>query len=203
MRRMPWATYLWPGLPQLWYSGLWSGLALAVGFAVLLNVLLLSSFVWVELLTPFDLRLGWLSIGALWGASAIVSLWLGRRGRAVPAATSAEVLFRGALGEYLQGSWFEAESILARLLHLHPRDVEGRLLLATLLRRTRRYDEALEQLARLELLRAAGNWHQEIAAEKRSIAEGQAGAPNQTPDIEALDHDPIEVPASHELKQAA
>ena len=41
MVRMPWATYLWPGLPQLWYGGLGSGLVLAVGFAVLLNALLL------------------------------------------------------------------------------------------------------------------------------------------------------------------
>lgn len=187
MRRMPWATYLWPGLPQLWFSGFWSGLVLATGFAVLLNLMLLASFVWAELLNPLDLRLGWLAIGALWGCSAIMSVWFGRRGLVSRGATSAEVLFREAMSEYLLGSWFEAESILSRLLHLHPRDVEGRLLLATLLRHTRRYEEAVDQLNRLELLRDANPWAQEIAAERRWIAEGQANhsaAPAPEPNLD-------------------
>ncbi len=188
MRRMPWATYLWPGLPRLWFSGFWSGLALAAGFALLLNVMLLASFVWVELLDPFGLRLGWLVTGSLWGCSAIMSVWYGRRGPVPRGATSAEVLFREALSEYLLGSWFEAESILGRLLRLHPRDAEGRLLLATLLRHTRRYDEALDQLNRLERLRNADPWVREIAAERHRIAEGRANRPatarpDPTPEI--------------------
>jgi tetratricopeptide (TPR) repeat protein len=188
MRRMPWATYLWPGLPQLWFSGFWSGLALAMGFALLLNWMLLASFVWVELLDPFGLRLGWLAIGSLWVGSAIISVWYGRRGPVLRGATSAEVLFREALNEYLLGSWFEAESILGRLLRLYPRDAEGRLLLATLLRHTRRYDEALDQLNRLERLRDSDQWVREIAAEKRRIAAGQTSrsattGPEPTPEI--------------------
>ena len=173
MRRMPWATYLWPGLPHLWSWGLGSGLVLATGFAALLNLLILASFVWVELLSPLHLRLGWLALGSLWAGSAILSVWYGRRGPLPHGATSAEGLFREALSEYLQGSWFEAETILGRLLHLHPRDVEARLLLATLLRHTRRYQEALDQLHRLERLRDVDPWAWEIAAEKRWIAESQ------------------------------
>jgi hypothetical protein len=186
MRRMPRATYLWPGLPQLWSWGFGSGLLLATGFAVLLNLLILASFVWVELLSPLHLRLGWLAIGALWAGSAIVSAWHGRRGPLPHGATSAEVLFREALSEYLQESWFEAETILDRLLHLHPRDVEARLLLATLLRHTRRYQEALDQIHRLERLRDADHWAREIAAEKRWIAESQANgsATNVNPAID-------------------
>ncbi len=168
MRRMPRLEYLWPGLPQLWHRGLWSGLILAAGFAVLLDLLLLSSFVWVELLSPRDLRLGWMAAGSLWGASAILSLGFHR-----PAAgtSSADLVYREALKHYLQGSWFEAESSLGRLLRLTPRDVEGRLLLATVLRRTRRYDEALVQLDRLDRLRDATRWAREIADERQKIAE--------------------------------
>jgi len=181
MRRMPWATYLWPGLPQLWDSGFWSGLVLAAGFALLLNLLLLASFVWVELLSSLHLRVGWLAAGSLWMGAAVISGRYGARGRYSNSSrdggrgpghstASAEVLFREALSEYLQGSWFEAEAILKRLLHLDPRDMEARLLLATLLRHTRRRNEALEQLDRLERLRDAPLWAQEIAAERLRIA---------------------------------
>ncbi len=195
MSRMPWATYLWPGLPQLWFCGFWSGLALAAGFAVLLNLLLLASLVWVELLSSPHLRLGWLAVGILWFGSAVLSAAYARRG-ATRGATSAEALFRDALSEYLQGSWFEAETILGRLLRLHPRDVEARLLLATLLRHTRRYPEALDQLDRLERLRDAAKWTQEIAAERQWMADGQANVP-------AVNESPADALATAELDGAA
>jgi hypothetical protein len=147
---------------------LWSGLVLAAGFAVLIDWLLAASFVWVELLSPMDLRLGWMAAGSLWGTAAILSAGFGR---ATPGASSRDPVFRGALKDYLQGNWFEAESALGRLLRRAPRDVEGRLLLATLLRRNRRYDEALDQLDRLERLRDAARWAREIAQERQRIAE--------------------------------
>lgn len=197
MRRMPWATYLWPGLPHLWFSGLWSGLALAAGFAVLLNLLVLASFVWVELLSPLDLRLGWLAVGSLWGGSAAISAWFDRGATAQSGAASAEVLFREALSEYLQGSWFEAETILGRLLHLDPRDVEARLLLATLLRHTGRYQEALNQLNRLERLQDSHLWAREIAAEKQWISEGQS------PPGSAIPNPLTDIPSEPESRQAA
>jgi hypothetical protein len=174
MRRMPWAIYLWPGLPQLWFGGLSAGLVLATGCAILLNLLLLASFVWIELLDAWHLWLGWSAIGLLWTASAIMSAWFGRR-EAAPQEAAVGDLFREALSEYLQRSWFEAERILERLLHSYPRDVEARLLLATLLRHTGRHCEALDELGRLELLRDADHWAVEIASERRLLAQAQAG----------------------------
>jgi hypothetical protein len=169
MRRMPWFACLWPGLYQLWLAGSWAGLVLAAGFALLLNVLLLASFVWVELLGVRDLRLGWLAVGLLWSGSLIFSLGAAGRGPR-PVSRSVEGLFRKALNEYLLGNWFEVESTLAGLLRQAPRDVEGRLLLATMLRRTGRHDEALDHLARLERLSDAAAWSREIAAERDGIA---------------------------------
>jgi tetratricopeptide (TPR) repeat protein len=168
MVRMPWKTYLWPGLPQLWYGGLWSGLALAVGFAVLLDGLLVASFVWVELLSPRYLRFAWLVAVGLWIGAASLSAWYGRGG-GWRGAASTEAMFRGAFSEYLKQNWFEAERVLGQLLHHDPRDVESRLMLATLLRHTGRYHEALEHLAQLELLNDASRWAREINSEMRLI----------------------------------
>jgi hypothetical protein len=167
MSRMPWAMYLWPGLPQLWTYGLWSGLVLAIGFGVLVNLLLAASFVWVELVSSDHLRLGWLATAALWGVSAVITLRWKINHTAPRAMATAEALFREALSEYLQGNWFEAESRLNQLLGRWSGDVEARLLLATLLRHTRRHDAAGEQLERLERLKDAEHWKQEIAAERR------------------------------------
>ncbi len=169
MVRMPWAIYAWPGLVQLWRNGQWQGLAAAVGFGVLLNLLLLASFVWVELISPPWLKAGWLLAGLVWFSAAGWSMWHGW-GVAPRQVQSADAMFRAALGEYLQGNWFEAEQILGRLLELRPRDVEGRLLLATLLRHNGRLKEALDQLARLDLLSDARIWKQEIEVERQAIA---------------------------------
>jgi thioredoxin-like negative regulator of GroEL len=144
-----------------------------MGFGVLLNGLLLASFVWVELLSPGMLRAAWFVTGGLWLASAVTSAWYGW-GVAPRRANSAEAMFREALGEYLQGKWFEAERILGRLLDTQPRDIEARLMLATLLRHNARFGEAAEQLARLELLQSAQTWAREIDVEKQAIAEALA-----------------------------
>ena len=190
MVRMPWTTYLWPGLPQLWYGGLWSGLALAVGFAALLDGLLVASFVWVELLSPQHLRLAWLATLGLWMSVAAASAWYGR-GRAGRRADAAEAMFRTALSEYLKQNWFEAERILGQLLHHDPRDVEARLMLGTLLRHTDRCEEALGHLAHLELLNDAARWGREIAGEKRLI-EGRLvpdeGGPDKAGADSAIDN---------------
>jgi hypothetical protein len=160
MVRTPWATYLWPGLPLLW-RGVWSGLALAIGSAALAGALVLATFVWVELLSPPFLQYAWMAAGALWTGSAIATLALGRGAGRL--ANSAEAMFRQAIHEYLKGNWFETERILRQLLNACPRDVEARLLSATLLQ--------------LELLRDASKWSAEIAAEKQWIARSGAAAP--------------------------
>ena len=132
---------------------------------------------WVELLSPLAF-----AIGLAGDRSAVVRfgrpVGLAARGATVTEeAASTEVLFREALSEYLQGSWFEAETILGRLLHLYPRDVEARLLLATLLRHTRRYQEALDQLDRLERLRDARPVGPGDRGRKRLDCRSQADAP--------------------------
>ncbi|MEX0978029.1 MAG: hypothetical protein WDZ48_04210 [Pirellulales bacterium] len=151
----------------------------------------MASFVWVELLSPRNLRLAWLATLGLWMAvaAASASAWYGR-GRAGRRADAAEAMFREALSEYLKQNWFEAERILGQLLHHDPRDVEARLMRATLMRHTERYEEALEHLAHLELLNDAGRWAREITSEKRLI-EGRLvrdqGGRDEADSVSAID----------------
>ncbi len=80
-------------------------------------------------------------------------------------AAARDDLFRQALGEYLKGAWFEAESILGRLVAKDPRDVDARLMLATLLRHTDRPADAQRQLEELDRLEKAEKWRAEIDRE--------------------------------------
>ncbi len=136
MRMLRYATYLWPGLPRLWFEGAWTGLALAVGFGLLFNFLLLASLVWVQLCRRSSG--GWLGWprGDL-GRERVVCRLDRWTARSAAEAAARDDLFRRALGEYLKGAWFEAESLLGQLVAQDTRDVDARLMLASLLRHTR------------------------------------------------------------------
>lgn len=182
MRAMRWATCLWPGLPQLWLEGSFSGLALAIGFALLFNLVLVSTCAWTELLNRPLSWGAWSGVGVFWIVSAWLSLrWLRADKTATPAGEE-DALYREAQAHYLRASWFDAEVALGRLLELQPRDAEARLLLATLLRHNSRCDEAEAQLRVLEKLDGAVKWQMEIRqerdllAEERKEASSQAGA---------------------------
>jgi tetratricopeptide (TPR) repeat protein len=178
MRKTPWATYLWPGLPQLWLDGSWSGLALAVAAAMVLDVLLLSTLIWVEWFSSAVVRVGWISAGGLWLGAAIFAA-RARRKNTGSAEDLIEGLFRRAQAEYLQGDYFQAEATLAELLETNPRDAEGRLLLATLLRHSKRFDEADNQLKQLLRFETAARWQIEINSERARLKRLRKAARNQ------------------------
>lgn len=177
MRRYSKGLCLWPGLPQLWASGSWQGLALAVGFSCLLNSLLAVNLVWTELAAPAVLLGSWACVSIIWGVSALLA-WRSYpkwgQGRGIEFAPSQD-LFPQALGEYLQGNWFEAEEVCRRLLKRNQADVDASLLLASICRRTRRYDEAQEKLKDLQRLDGAAKWELEIAGEFERLSEGASG----------------------------
>ena len=176
MQRNNWPVYLWPGLPQLWLDGAWTGLLLAALGSGLLNLLVLSTWVWSEMLTQRQLQTGWWILGIAWAGAAVVSWRVRGRRQARVTAPANEAAFPAAMDEYLRGHWFEAESLVARLLAINPADVEARLLLATVLRRTRRYAEARGQLDVLERLQAAAAWRQEITNERQRLEEVESPA---------------------------
>jgi hypothetical protein len=173
VRRASLATCLWPGLFQLWVEGAWSGLALAFGFGCLLNLLLLNSLVWTEWAEASQRTAAWVALSVFWFVSAGMS-WRWRAEQNAPDdGNSAQDLFPQALGEYLRGNWYEAESLCRRLLCEKARDVEAQLMLATILRHTGRRAEARERLDDLKRMDDAAQWEWEIANELERLAEAE------------------------------
>jgi hypothetical protein len=168
MRLLRYATYLWPGLPRIWFDGAWSGLALAVGFGLLVNLLALANFVWVDLVGSTVLWIGWIVAGVIWVGSVLFLGWRGglQDGKG---AAARDDLFRRGLGEYLKGAWFEAESLFNQLITIDPRDVDARLMLATLLRHAGRPADAQRRLDELARLEKAEKWRQETERERELL----------------------------------
>ncbi len=182
--KMHWTAYLWPGLPHLWMRGSCAGLAVAVGFTALANTMLLASFVYRQWITGDALWIGYWALAVTWLLALWQSLAVRRESIAEASADeSSEVaaseekrsqldqMFREAQQRYLESDWVAAEQLLLKLLKHDARDVESRLMLATLWRHQGRHDEALRQLDRLERLEAADKWRHEIAAEREQIKQ--------------------------------
>jgi hypothetical protein len=170
MRRMRWMTYLWPGLAQLWTYGSWAGLALAVGTAVGLDLLLLVSFGWSELIGPSLRNTLWAAYGGFWIVSAIWSAKQCRHRVAAANPDPKQDVFAEALNYYLKGDYYQTEQLLEGLLKRNLRDVDARLMLATLMRHAGRFDEAKQQLDTLARFEGAGKWQWEIGRERELLA---------------------------------
>lgn len=167
------AICLWPGLPAAWMLGLVRGLLIALVYTWCVCGLLLATFVWPDWVAVSLLRLLWLVAIATWSVAAFRNCWSLPRLLATSDAKSSLALV-SAQQEYLRGNWFEAEASVLQVLHQHPRDAEALLLLAGILRRTRRFQPALRRLGQLELLETAAMWHFEIQREKGWIARAMA-----------------------------
>ncbi len=161
---------------------------MAVGFTALANTLLLATCVFTEWMPTRQILLGTGLLALVW----LVSWWrshlefrrsgnrqfIGESLDDEPTDDTAvalerevgEQLFRDAQRFYLAGDWVATEQLLLKLLKQDARDVEGRLMLATLWRRQGRYGEATRQLDKLARLEAADQWQNEIEAERHQIA---------------------------------
>jgi hypothetical protein len=177
MRVSLWIAGLWPGFGRAWVLRRWDGLALAVGFGVALTGAMVATFVanqWLPVAAAGSIAsVGWISVIALWalGLSWLRADWP-RLSAAADASLAEQVegLFREAQHEYLKGHWIEAELLVRRLLKRVPADVEARLLLASIERRSNRLNVAKKTLA--DLQRVAGNkWALEIEAELRQMEQ--------------------------------
>jgi hypothetical protein len=182
MGRMPWATYLWPGLPRLCREGTWWSLAVAVGFGCLVNLALMATLLWSELFTPLVRNLVCVAAAVIWGSSVMLSYGWDRR-RPSPSQTGpAEDTFREALNHYLKGNWFESEQLVRGLLARNARDLDAGLMLATLLRHTGRFEEAERQLDRIERFDGCEKWELEVSAERESLTQARnSGALESAP----------------------
>jgi len=112
--------------------------------------------------------LGFLALGTSW----LRRDWQELQGRPPTVDSEPETLLREAQHEYLKGHCLEAETLVAKLIARCPRDVEARLLLASVMRRTKRWNQAQTTLVELRAEPRAAAWLPEIESELRQI-EGQ------------------------------
>jgi len=175
---MNWGPVLlcgWPGLAGLWCRGYVSSLLVAIGFSILLNLALIATFIWPWSLGEMFPLAAWPIIFLVWGTSAYLTHkqlpdLLSVRPISTPEQPQpSDTLFIQAQSEYLRGHWSEAESLLDRCLQQWPRDAEARLLMATLLRHSRRLDEAAAELEHLLRYDESKNWISEIYREQKLI----------------------------------
>jgi hypothetical protein len=152
-----------------------SALLVAVGFALALDVALLATWVWSELLAANVRPWVWPTWGLIWIGGMAAMAWRGLSAAAAADLGQREDLFPRTLGEYLRGNWLEAEILCRRLTERDAGDAESLLLLATVLRHTGRSNEARSTLAQLRRLDAAAAWEQEIGDELRDWPKRTVG----------------------------
>jgi tetratricopeptide (TPR) repeat protein len=158
-------TLIWPGLPWLWLRGSLGGLILAVGFAVVLDVAILTTWIWSELVDR-QVSVGiWSAAGAVWLVATVSALASFPPAIPKPRDAAADALFRAARDAYLAKDWLAAETKLRALLVLAPTDGEAQLLLATLLRRVGRRAEARTALEKLSRSDSGIPWQSPISRE--------------------------------------
>ena len=109
----------------------------------------------------------------VWAAAVGWSIRQCRRRARCRGRTPARDSFAEALDHYLKGDYYQAEQILEGLLRRNVRDLDARLMLATLLRRTGRLDEAARQLDVLATIGRRGKWELEIEDERERLAEAE------------------------------
>ena len=167
-------SYLWPGLLRLWYDGHVPSLFGAVAFAALLNALVLATFVYPGGPWSSWRGYGWVVLVACW----MMGIWHAFRAPVPwsvhPQTREQQDLLIRAQAEYLRGHWVEAQSLLEQLLQRNPRDIEARLLLASVFRRSRRIELSRRQLRRLFDYEEASRWRFEVERELRLLDETSA-----------------------------
>jgi hypothetical protein len=200
-------TLAWPGLPRLWMAGQWRGLATAFVFSVMLNAALLATFDSLGSGSRYEMGTLWAATSLFWLVSARNSHSWRKALARLPKQEECDRQFATAQEAYLKGHWPEAESWLRRLLEARPEDLEGRLLLATLLRRMDRLADAKSQLEDFSRRSGAERWslefHREWEALKRQRTAADESPMLDKPGAAHTASDAVEASVKHSSPKAA
>ncbi len=169
-------TLVWPGLPWLWLRGSRAGLVIALAFALSLDVGIVTTFIWPDLVElPITMAV-WAGVAVIWLASTVSAAAAFPPPLAKPAAADIDPLFVRARDAYLARDWVTAETRLRDLLERSPTDGDAQLLLATLLRRVGRLAEARDALEKLSASDTGAHWRAAIVAERERIVAARPAA---------------------------
>lgn len=166
-----WFMCMWPGLSPAWNSGSFRGLCISLLFVFCLQLAWVSTFVWPAILSAWETRLLWWSIAFAILGSLVYQGWRLGQQHGDRFRGCSDLVLGQAQALYLQGSFFEAEELLLPHVSQGEWDVEAALWLASIYRRTGRYEAAIHVLETTESLERSGLWASEIAEEHRKIRE--------------------------------
>ena len=157
----------WPGSLAAWRHGDLRSLVIAILFGMLLSLGWTATMIW-------PMWLSYYRIGFLWsvaGVGAVISvLYNAASGllaspKRCPGCPDATLTRAQSL--YLQSNYYEAEQSIASYCRAGAMDAEAVLLMASILRRTGRYSQALALLDEVSLLDCGLPWGEEIEREKK------------------------------------
>ena len=169
--KIPWSTYLWPGLPQLTQRGTWTAVFWALATAFLADGVIITRYIWPE---TFDVFWDNVILGCFIGVyvvGCIVSYQIEKSRASIYQTSAAADVFPEAQKRYLEGRYFEAEQSLVKLLNATPEDIPARLLLIDLLIVNRRLEEAVKQLQQTLEYSEAQPWKWELIAVNEHIKQ--------------------------------
>ncbi|MGB8853412.1 MAG: tetratricopeptide repeat protein [Pirellulales bacterium] len=184
MRAARYLTLLWPGLPWLWLRGSLPGLVVAVGFALTLDVAVLTTWIWSDLIElPARLAV-WVATAVIWALATASAVSAFPPPLAIGRDAESDTLYVKARNAYLAHDWLTAEATLRTLLRRDSTDGEAQLLLGTLLRRVGRFDEARAALDQLSRADSGRLWQSAIVRELARIdADSRAATDTAGPTI--------------------
>lgn len=159
-----------PGLAPAWLRGSLPGTLELLTFSLFFNTLLIASFAWPQWVPAWLVRAGWILCGSFWFISACHAYMKLPKWLAVSSRIPKIDLLMAAQTEYLRGNWFEAESILSKHLAENPEDITAALLLAGVLRRTKRWKQSELCLEQIRLRESSTRWSLEIQRELEILA---------------------------------
>ena len=157
---------MFPGYSGIIQYNRRSFLAIALGFALLVDAFLIANFYWTALLTAGQRNFCLVALFGAWIALTVAATFLKHRLDSAMKPEQNDETFRQTICHYLSGDWFAAESLILPHLKKYPKDVEMLLLQATMYRHTERYEEALLVLDKLNLIQDSRYWYAEIETEK-------------------------------------
>lgn len=172
-RALRWAMIFWPGLAVAWESGSFRALGITLVFALALQTAWVGTFVWPALLRDWETSLLWWSIALAVLGSVIYQTCHIAWASHSDAGRCSNLALQEAQAYYLQGSFFEAEQLLTPYVSQGEWDVEAALWLASIYRRTGRFEAATMVLQTIETLERASLWAAEISQEHRKIKESR------------------------------
>ena len=164
---------MFPGYSGMIQYGHRAFLAMALGFALLIDVFLIANFYWTALITASQRNILLVVLCGAWVALTVAAAFWKHCLDSAAKPEQHDATFRQAICHYLRGDWFAAESQILPYLKKYPKDIEMLLLQATMYRHTERYEEALLVLGKLQLLQDSRYWYAEIESERSLITAAQ------------------------------